>query len=209
MAAAERLIRWAALRMLSRIEQTTGRAFYRAFACLVTLLILGCPVEEQSPQSSEIDAGELREHLLKNLGAFADSASAFVVCATDPDLPTDESLAWSGHQIALDEIVETIAAHFGDEGLQFAFQMSTFTNAGKSDFKADVRAQTENCSQAARQRAAEFVTDARNIQERYLALPSDALKQSAGNRRSDSSGSSVPPRLPGETIEQYLKRTRN
>ena len=184
------------------------RALYCASACLATLL-LGCPVEVESPQSSEIDAGELRESLLKNVGAFADSAGAFVVCATEPHLPTDKSLAWSGNQIALDEIVETIAAHFGDEDLQFAFQMSTFTNAGKSDFKADVRAQTGNCSQAALQRAAEFVADARTIRERYLALPSSALKQPPAQSQGDAAGRSVPPRLPEEPIEQYLERTRN
>jgi hypothetical protein len=105
-----------------------------------------------------------------------------VVCATDPHLATDESLAWSGHQIALDGIVETISAHFGDEGLHSRFQISAFASAGESDFKADVSAQTDNCNQAALQRAARFVADARDIQERYLAFPKNSITIKTGER---------------------------
>ena len=161
----------------------------------------------KSSQSTEVDAHELKEHLLKNLGAFSDSAAAFIVCATDPQLPTNESLAWSGHAIAMSEIVETISGHFGDEDLLFAYRLSTFTIAGESDFKLAVRAQTDECSRVALQRAAEFVSDARKIQKRYLTLPSDTLnKHLTGTSQVDSSKTSVPPHLPGETPEQYLKR---
>jgi len=79
--------------------------------------------------------------------------------------------------IAMMEIVESISAHFRDENLQFAFQMLTFTSAGEPDFKLDAHAQTDECSRAALQRAAEFVSDARKIQKRYLALPSGTLKK--------------------------------
>jgi hypothetical protein len=108
------------------------------------------------------------------------------------------------------EIVETISTHFGDKGLQSAFEMSTFTNAGNSDFKVDARIQTGGCSRASLQRAGDFVSDARNIQKGYLSLPKDALGTSQLTDKSldDSSKSSVPPRRPGETIEQYLKRTK-
>jgi hypothetical protein len=158
------------------MEHMRSRAFRFSFASLV-ILLFACPVAVESSQSPEIDAHQLRDHLLKNLGAFADSAAAFVVCATDPHLPTNESLAWSGRQVALSEIVKTISSHFGDEGLQSAFQMSTFTSAGDSTFKAGVRAQTDGCSHAALQRAADFIADARNIQKHYLAFPSNALKK--------------------------------
>ena len=192
------------------LEGERRRAFRFTFAALV-ILLFGCPVVVESSESPIIDAQQLREHLLKNIGAFADSAAAFVVCATDPHLPTDESLAWSSRQVALSEIVETISSHFGDKGLQSAFQMSTFTSAGDSKYKAAVRAQTDGCSHAAMQRAADFVSDARNIQKRYLGFPSDALRehQLTGEGQDDSSKSSVPHRRPGETIEQYLKRTKH
>lgn len=109
--------------------------------------------------------------------------------------------------IAMMEIVESISAHFRDENLQFAFQMLTFTSAGEPDFKLDAHAQTDECSRAALQRAAEFVSDARKIQKRYLALPSGTLKkQRTGTSQVDSSNTSVPPRIPGETPKQYLKR---
>jgi predicted naringenin-chalcone synthase len=191
-------------------DRIRSRAFRLTFASLV-ILLFGCPVVVESSESPKIDAHQLREHLLKNLSAFADSAAAFVVCATDPHLPTDESLAWSGRQVALSEIVETISSHFGDKGLQSAFLMSTFTSAGDSNYKADVRAQTDGCSHAALQRATDFVAEARNIQKRYLAFPSDALTkhQLTGESQDHSSKSSVPHRRPGETIEQYLKRTEH
>lgn len=197
------------IKQRSKSESLRSRAF--RFACVSFLfLVFDCPVVVESSQSSKIDAHQLREHLLKNLGGFADSAAAFVVCATDPHLPTNESLAWSGHQVALSEIVETISRHFGDENLQRAFLMSTFTSAGDSTFKADVRVQTDGCGHAALQRAAGYVADARNIQKHYLAFPSDALRehQFTGKSVDDLSKSSVLPRRPGETIEQYLNRTK-
>ena len=186
-----------------------GRALPFIFSSLV-ILVFCCPVMVESSQPPKIDAHQLREHLLKNLDAFADSAAAFVVCATDPHLSNNESLAWSSRQVALSEIVETISSHFGDKDLQSAFLMSTFTSADDSKFKADVRAQTDGCSHAALQRASDFVADARNTQKRYLALPSDALRehQLSGKSLDNSSKSSVPPRRQGETIEQYLKRTK-
>lgn len=181
-----------------------SRGFRFSFAAVV-ILIFGCS------QSHEIDAHQLREHLLQNLGAFADSAAAFVICAADSHQPTDESLAWSGHFIALDEMAETLSSHFKDENLRFAFLMSTFTSAGNSNYKADVHAQTNGCSHAALQRAADFIANARNIQKRYLALPSDALggHQLTSVSQGNSSKKTVPPRRPGETIEQYLKRTNH
>ena len=61
-----------------KCESLRSRAFCLSFASLV-ILVFGSPVAVESSQSPKIDEHQLREHLLRNIGAFADSAVAFVV----------------------------------------------------------------------------------------------------------------------------------
>ena len=147
----------------------------RIIVATSVVLVTGCE-EQNDPEASKIDPLELKQHLLTNLGALAVSAASFVVCATEPTVPDERSLAWTGHQIELSDIVEQLAKHFGDEGLQFSFQMSTLTTAYEPEFRADTLAQTGQCGHEALQRAADHVVSIHLLAERYLALPRDALK---------------------------------
>ena len=150
----------------------------RLLHCIIAtsvVLLTGCD-EQNDPEASKIDPLELKQHLLTNLGALADSAASFVVCATEPTVPDERSLAWSGHEIELSGIVEQLAKHFGNEALQFSFQMSEFTTVDEPGFRADTLAQTSQCGSDALQRASDYVVSIHLLAERYLALPRDALK---------------------------------